>query len=57
MSHGARALYVALKRRYNRDFQNNGKIYLAQRKAAEEARIPIKSVGGFASYNITASPL
>jgi hypothetical protein len=36
MSHGAGALYVALKRRYNRDFHNNGKIYLAQRKAAEE---------------------
>jgi hypothetical protein len=36
MSHGARALYVALKRRYNREFHNNGKIYLAQRKAAEE---------------------
>ena len=36
MSHGARSLYVALKLRYNRDFHNNGKIYLAQRKAAEE---------------------
>jgi hypothetical protein len=36
MSHGAGALYVALKRRYNRDFHNNGKIYLSQRNAAEE---------------------
>ena len=36
MSHGAGALYVALKRRYNRDFHNNGRIYLAQRKAAQE---------------------
>jgi hypothetical protein len=36
MSHGAGALYIALKRRYNREFHNNGKIYLAQRKAAEE---------------------
>ena len=36
MSHGARSLYVALKRRYNRDIHNNGRIYLAQRTAAEE---------------------
>jgi hypothetical protein len=35
--HGrARVLYIALLRRYNRDFHNNGRIYLAQRKAAEE---------------------
>jgi hypothetical protein len=36
MSHGARSLYVALKRRYNREFHNNGRLYLAQRKAAQE---------------------
>jgi hypothetical protein len=36
MSHGARSLYVALKRRYNRDFHNNGRLYLSQREAAEE---------------------
>ena len=33
---GARVLDIALLRRYNGDFHNNGRIYLAQRKAAEE---------------------
>jgi len=36
MSHGARSLYVALKRRYNSDFHNNGKIYLSLRDASQE---------------------
>jgi hypothetical protein len=36
LSHGARSLYVALKRRYNRDVHNNGRIYLSQRDAVEE---------------------
>jgi len=36
ISHGARSLYIALKRRYNRDFNNNGRLYLSQRNAAEE---------------------
>jgi hypothetical protein len=36
MSHRARSLYVALRRRYNQTVHNNGRIYLAQRKAAEE---------------------
>jgi hypothetical protein len=36
MSHGARSLYVAIKRRYSSNFHNNGKIYLSQRKAREE---------------------
>jgi hypothetical protein len=36
ISHGARSLYIALKRRYNRDFNNNGRLYLSQRDAAEE---------------------
>ena len=36
MSHGARSLYLALRRRYNRDFHNNGKIYLSVRNAAIE---------------------
>jgi hypothetical protein len=31
MSHGARSLYIALKRRYRKD--NNGNIYLPQREA------------------------
>jgi len=36
MSHGAKMLYVVLKRRYNRKFHNNGRIYLSQRNAAKE---------------------
>jgi hypothetical protein len=36
MSHGARSLFVALKRRYNHNNHNNGRIYLSQRKAAQE---------------------
>lgn len=36
LSHGARSLYVALKRRYNVKNHNNGKIYLSQRQAAAE---------------------
>jgi hypothetical protein len=36
MSHGARSLYLALRRRYNNDFHNNGKIYLSVRIASKE---------------------
>jgi hypothetical protein len=36
MSHGARSLYIALKRRYSSNFKNNGKVFLSQRDAAEE---------------------
>jgi hypothetical protein len=36
MSHGARSLYVALKLRYSSNFNNNGRIFLSQRDAAEE---------------------
>jgi hypothetical protein len=36
MSHGARSLYVALKRRYVHNFKNNGRIYLSQRDARKE---------------------
>jgi hypothetical protein len=38
MSHGAQILYVALRRRYNHNNHNNGRIYLSQRDAAEELR-------------------
>jgi len=34
LSHGARSLYIALKRRWRKD--NNGSIFLAQRDAARE---------------------
>jgi hypothetical protein len=36
MSHGARSLYLALKRRYSHNFHNNGKIYLSTRMARKE---------------------
>ena len=36
MSHGARSLYIALKRRYWPNRKNNGHIYLPQRKAEKE---------------------
>jgi hypothetical protein len=36
MSMGARVLYLALRRRYNRDYHNNGKIYISVRLAATE---------------------
>jgi hypothetical protein len=36
MSHGARSLYIALKCNYNRNAHNNGRIYLANRRAAKE---------------------
>jgi hypothetical protein len=38
LSHGAQMLYVALKRRYNRNSRNNGRIFLSQRLAAKELR-------------------
>jgi len=36
MSHGARSLFVALRRRFSQHFHNNGRIYLSQRVAAKE---------------------
>ena len=36
LSHGARSLYVALKRRCRNDHNNNGKIFLSQRQAEIE---------------------
>ena len=36
MSHGARWLYVALKRRYSSNLHNNGRIYLSRRRAIKE---------------------
>jgi hypothetical protein len=36
MSHGARSLYVALKRRYGHNIHNNGRLFLSHRDAAEE---------------------
>lgn len=36
LSHGARSLYVALRRRYSQNLHNNGRIYLSQRGAVQE---------------------
>jgi hypothetical protein len=36
LSHGARSLYVALKRRYNINSHNNGRLFVSQRDAAKE---------------------
>jgi hypothetical protein len=36
MSHGAKMLYVALRRRYSIKLHNNGRIFLSHRQAAEE---------------------
>jgi hypothetical protein len=36
ISHGAQALYIALRHRYNATINNNGKIYLSQRIAQKE---------------------
>jgi hypothetical protein len=35
-SHGARSLYVALKRRYNFNNHNNGRLHISQRDAVKE---------------------
>src|SRR5262249_52779835 len=36
MSHGARSLYIALKRRYNSNNPNNGRLFISQRIASRE---------------------
>jgi hypothetical protein len=36
MSHGAKILYVSLKRRYNHSYHNNGRLYVSQRQAVAE---------------------
>jgi hypothetical protein len=36
MSHGARSLYAALKRRYSMNLHNNGRLFLSQRDAVRE---------------------
>jgi hypothetical protein len=45
MSHGARSLYIALKRRYWQNRKNNGHIYLPQRKAAKELGSGTSQIG------------
>jgi hypothetical protein len=36
VSHGARSLFIALKRRYSSNYHNNGKIFLSQRDASKK---------------------
>jgi hypothetical protein len=36
MSHGARSLYVSLRRRYSPNMHNNGRLFVSQRVAVEE---------------------
>jgi hypothetical protein len=38
MSHGAKMLYIALKRHYSRENHNNGRIFLSQRDAEKQLR-------------------
>jgi hypothetical protein len=46
-SHGARSLYVALKRRYSSNFKNNGKLFLATRDASEELGSGLEEIGNW----------
>jgi hypothetical protein len=45
MSLGARMLYLHIKARYNRDSQNNGRLYLATRTAAKELGSGLTQIG------------
>jgi hypothetical protein len=47
LSHGARSLYIALRRRYSTNFKNNGKIYLATRDAAKELGSGLEEIGNW----------
>ena len=51
MSHGAKSLYIALKRYYIQSLHNNGKIFLPKQLAL----ILTKLLTGFASLNSMAS--
>ena len=51
MSHGARSLNIAIKRRYNLQTHNNGKLYLSQRKAAEELGSTTNQIGRWFQEN------
>jgi hypothetical protein len=54
MSHGAKLLYVALRRRVRSD--NNGKISCrCETRTGNSVRIKIPSLAGFASYRVLAS--
>jgi len=45
MSHGAQMLYVTLKRRYNLNNHNNGRIFLSQRDAVKQLRSHHDEIG------------
>ena len=53
MSHGARVLYIAIRRRYNGNAHNNGRIFLSQRQARKEiGSNSTKSDDGFGNCSI-----
>ena len=43
MSHGAKALYVSLKARYNSGQHNNGRVFVSQRTASQRDRIELSA--------------
>jgi len=45
MSHGARSLYVALRRRYSQNYKNNGRIFLSTRVARKELGSGLSEIG------------
>src|SRR5688572_26762213 len=45
MSHGARSLYLALKRKYSPKRRNNGYLYLSHRKACGEIGSSFDQIG------------
>jgi hypothetical protein len=44
LSHGAKVLYIALRRRYGINQHNNGRIYLSLRQAQKEMRSNLKQI-------------
>jgi hypothetical protein len=47
MSHGARLLYLALKRRYTFDGKNNGRVHLSSREARQELSSGLEEIGNW----------
>src|SRR5262245_50473849 len=45
MSHGAKAVFIALKRRYGAKIHNNGKLFISQRDAKAQLRSDTKEIG------------
>jgi hypothetical protein len=45
MSHGARSLYVALRRRYGHKIHNNGRVFISHRDAMKEVGSGFEEIG------------